>query len=150
MRNSKNKKIFTYLVVGALIFSLILSCKSNEAPGSDAPPLSQYAGVYASDNKDFGSGSQYFVIKINTDNTVDYGVSDTKSFPTTSSGTFPTYFTIDSDYCLKLTADKPIADAVLTFSSDGNTITYRVDKRIDGVILETHLNAQTFTMTKVS
>ena len=144
------KKLFTYMVVGALVAALSISCKSNEEPST--PELSQYAGVYASDNKDFGSSeNQYFVIRINSDNTVDYCVSDNKSFSTVK-GTFPAYFFISSDssYNLKLTVDKPIGDAGLTFSSDGNTITYRVDRMIDGVYCEKHLKAQTFAMTKVS
>ena len=152
MKNSKNKKLFTYMVVGALVMALSISCKSNEEPKNSAPELSQYAGVYASDNKDFGSSeNQYFVIRINSDNTVDYCVSDNKSFSTVK-GTFPAYFFISSDSScnLKLTVDKTIGDASLTFSSDGNTITYRVDRMIDGVYGEKHLKAQTFAMTKVS
>ena len=150
MRHFKSKTIFSYVVVAALVIALSISCKSNEEPST--PELSQYAGVYASDNKDFGSSeNQYFVIRINSDNTVDYGVSDSKSFSTIN-GTFPAYFFISSDssFNLKLTADKIIADAGLTFSSDGNTITYRVDRMIDGVYGEKHLRAYTFTMTKVS
>ena len=150
MKNSKNKKLFTYMVVGALVMALSISCKSNEEPST--PELSQYAGVYASDNKDFGSSeNQYFVIRINSDNTVDYGVSDSKSFYTVN-GTFPAYFFISSDssYNLKLTTDKIIADAGLTFSSDGNTITYRVDRIIDGVYGKKYLDQTFFTMTKIS
>lgn len=32
MKNSKNKKLFTYMVVGALVAALSISCKSNEVP----------------------------------------------------------------------------------------------------------------------
>ena len=32
MKNSKNKKLFTYMVVGALFMALSISCKSNEEP----------------------------------------------------------------------------------------------------------------------
>ena len=32
MKNSKNKKLFTYMVVGALVMALSISCKSNEVP----------------------------------------------------------------------------------------------------------------------
>ena len=32
MKNSKNKKLFTYMVVGALVIALSISCKSNEEP----------------------------------------------------------------------------------------------------------------------
>ena len=150
MKNSKNKKLFTYMVVGALVMALSISCKSNEEPST--PELSQYAVIYAYNNKDFGSNeNQYFVIRINSDNTVDYCVSDNKSFSTVK-GTFPAYFFISSDssYNLKLTVDKTIGDASLTFSSDRNTITYRVDRMIDGVYGKKHLKAQTFAMTKVS
>ena len=146
----KTKKLFTYMVVGALVMALSISCKSNEEPST--PELSQYAVIYAYNNKDFGSNeNQYFVIRINSDNTVDYCVSDNKSFSTVK-GTFPAYFFISSDSScnLKLTVDKTIGDASLTFSSDGNTITYRVDRMIDGVYGEKHLKAQTFAMTKVS
>ena len=34
MKNSKNKKLFTYMVVGALVMALSISCKSNEEPSS--------------------------------------------------------------------------------------------------------------------
>ena len=40
MKNSKNKKLFTYMVVGALVMALSISCKSNEVPqetGSTSP-----------------------------------------------------------------------------------------------------------------
>ena len=36
MKNSKNKKLFTYMVVGALVAALSISCKSNEAPETQA------------------------------------------------------------------------------------------------------------------
>ena len=133
MKNSKNKKLFTYMVVGALVMALSISCKSNEEPKNSVPELSKYAGVYVSDNKAFGSSkNQYFVIRINSDNTVDYGVSDNQSFSTVS-GTFHGYFTIDSLYCLMFNVDGSLGDASLTFSSDGNTITYDIDIPIDGI-----------------
>ena len=34
MKNSKNKKLFTYMVVGALVMALSISCKNNDKTGS--------------------------------------------------------------------------------------------------------------------
>ena len=34
MKNSKNKKLFTYMVVGALVIALSISCKNEETTGS--------------------------------------------------------------------------------------------------------------------
>ena len=47
MKNSKNKKLFTYMVVGALVMALSISCKSNEEPTvtrthSNHPPAGNY------------------------------------------------------------------------------------------------------------
>ena len=52
MKNSKNKKLFTYMVVGALVMALSISCKSNEEPKdnthSNHPPAGTYKMVYGS------------------------------------------------------------------------------------------------------
>ena len=53
MKNSKNKKLFTYMVVGALVIALSISCKSNEEPEvnrlhSNHPPAGTYEMVYGS------------------------------------------------------------------------------------------------------
>ena len=52
MKNSKNKKLFTYIVVGALVMALSISCKSNEEPKdnthSNHPPAGTYKMVYGS------------------------------------------------------------------------------------------------------
>ena len=52
MKNSKNKKLFTYMVVGALVMALSISCKSNEEPEvnrlhSNHPPSGTYKGSTA-------------------------------------------------------------------------------------------------------
>ena len=51
MKNSKNKKLFTYMVVGALVMALSISCKSNEEPTgnthSNHPPSGTYKGSTA-------------------------------------------------------------------------------------------------------
>ena len=53
MKNSKNKKLFTYMVVGALVMALSISCKSNEEPEvnrlhSNHPPSGTYKGTVGS------------------------------------------------------------------------------------------------------
>ena len=53
MKNSKNKKLFTYMVVGALVMALSISCKSNEEPEvnrlhSNHPPAGTYKGTVGS------------------------------------------------------------------------------------------------------
>ncbi|TXJ55997.1 hypothetical protein [Brachyspira aalborgi] len=50
MKNSKNKKLFTYMVVGALVMALSISCKSNEEPSSGSkagtnPPAGEYSAT---------------------------------------------------------------------------------------------------------
>ncbi|TXJ57779.1 hypothetical protein EPJ67_03770 [Brachyspira aalborgi] len=48
MKNSKNKKLFTYMVVGALVMALSISCKSNEVPQETGSTSSNhpYQGTY--------------------------------------------------------------------------------------------------------
>ena len=51
MKHFKNKKIFTYMVVGALVMALSISCKSNEDPSSNWITHSNHptAGTYKGD-----------------------------------------------------------------------------------------------------
>lgn len=46
------KKLFTYMVVGALVMALSISCKSNEDPSSNWITHSNHptAGTYKGDN----------------------------------------------------------------------------------------------------
>ena len=52
MKNSKNKKLFTYMVVVALVMALSISCKSNEVPqetgstSSNHPSQVTYTNTY--------------------------------------------------------------------------------------------------------
>ena len=52
MKILKTKKLFTYMVVGALVMALSISCKSNEEPTdnthSNHPPAGTYQMVYGS------------------------------------------------------------------------------------------------------
>ena len=54
MKNSKNKKLFTYMVVGALVMALSISCKSNEVPQETGSTSSYHPsqGTYSNGNYD--------------------------------------------------------------------------------------------------
>ena len=70
----KTKKLFTYMVVGALVMALSISCKSNEDPNSgdtkkedqktQEKTFASYAGTWWGD---FGKGVEEALITINTD-----------------------------------------------------------------------------------
>ena len=70
----KTKKLFTYMVVGALVMALSISCKSNEDPNSgdtkkedpktEEKTFASYAGTWWGD---FGKGVEEPGIIINTD-----------------------------------------------------------------------------------
>ena len=64
MKNSENKKLFTYMVVGALVMALSISCKSNEDPKTEEKTFASYAGTWWGD---FGKGVEEALITINTD-----------------------------------------------------------------------------------
>ena len=67
----KTKKLFTYMVVGALVMALSISCKSNEDPNSgdtkkeDQKTFASYAGTWWGDMS--GKGVEEALITINTD-----------------------------------------------------------------------------------
>ena len=64
----KTKKLFTYMVVGALVMALSISCKSNEDPNSgdtkEERTFSYYAGTWWGDT---GKEVEEALIIINTD-----------------------------------------------------------------------------------
>ena len=70
----KTKKLFTYMVVGALVMALSISCKSNEDPNSgdtkkedqktQEKTFASYAGTWWGDT---GKGVEEALITINTD-----------------------------------------------------------------------------------
>ena len=60
----KTKKLFTYMVVGALVMALSISCKSNEDPKTEEKTFASYAGTWWGD---FGKGVEEALITINTD-----------------------------------------------------------------------------------
>ena len=71
----KTKKLFTYMVVGALVMALSISCKSNEDPNSgdtkkedqktQEKTFASYAGTWWGDMS--GKGVEEALITINTD-----------------------------------------------------------------------------------
>ena len=70
MKNSKNKKLFTYMVVGALVMALSISCKSNEEPQDIGSTISYHPsqGLYtASTNSLYPNANA--TVTINNDGT---------------------------------------------------------------------------------
>ena len=62
----KTKKLFTYMVVGALVMALSISCKSNEDPKTEEKTFASYAGTWYGDMEMDGSGEKP-LITINSD-----------------------------------------------------------------------------------
>ena len=62
----KTKKLFTYMVVGALVMALSISCKSNEDPKTEEKTFASYAGTWYGDLEMDGSGEKP-LITINSD-----------------------------------------------------------------------------------
>ena len=60
----KTKKLFTYMVVGALVMALSISCKSNEDPKTEEKTFASYAGTWWGDT---GKEVEEALIIINTD-----------------------------------------------------------------------------------
>ena len=81
----KTKKLFTYMVVGALVMALSISCKSNEDPNSgdtkkedpktEEKTFASYAGTWWGD---FGKGVEEAGIIINTDGSFTIINADTQ------------------------------------------------------------------------
>ena len=66
MKNSKNKKLFTYMVVGALVAALSISCKSNEVPQETGSTSSYHPSQGAYINTTWKTGA---TVTINDDGT---------------------------------------------------------------------------------
>ena len=64
----KTKKLFTYMIIGALVMALSISCKSNEDPNSgdtkEEKTFASYAGTWWGDT---GKEVEEALIIINTD-----------------------------------------------------------------------------------
>ena len=110
----KTKKLFTYMVVGALVMALSISCKSNEDPNSgdtkEERTFSYYAGDWWGDlEKD---GTEIKFITINTDGSfilIPANIQVPSSNITKKS---------DTSYSATVTMDGASGELVFTFSSD--------------------------------
>lgn len=116
----KTKKLFTYMVVGALVMALSISCKSNEDPNSgdtkEERTFSYYAGDWWADPEN--NGTEIKFITINTDGSMviydSVGVGS--NIPVSS-----TYIkkTSDISYTATVTAESGTSEQyIFTFSSD--------------------------------
>ena len=85
MKILKTKKLFTYMVVGALVMALSISCKSNEEPKATGETSSNHPsqGTYTTDF--YGNGSSATVI-INNDGTCT--ITGTAKFANTKTQNF--------------------------------------------------------------
>ena len=110
----KTKKLFTYMVVGALVMALSISCKSNEDPNSgdtkEERTFSYYAGDWWGDPE--SNGTEIKFITINTDGSfilIPANIQVPSSNITKKS---------DTSYSAPLTAEGVSGELVFTFSSD--------------------------------
>ena len=87
MQNFKNNnKFLTYMVVGALVIALSISCKSNEDPKTQGKTFSSYAGNWWGDPA--SEGTETHIITINSDGSMvmhnDAGGGGDVSIPSSS------------------------------------------------------------------
>ena len=110
----KTKKLFTYMVVGALVMALFISCKSNEDPNSgdtkEERTFSYYAGDWWGDPEKDGTEMKF--ITINTDGSfilIPANMQVPSSNITKKS---------DTNYSATVTMEGVSGELVFTFSSD--------------------------------
>ena len=110
----KTKKLFTYMVVGALVMALSISCKSNEDPNSgdtkEERTFSYYAGDWWADPESNGTETEF--ITINTDGSfilIPTNIQVPSSNITKKS---------DTSYSATVTIDGVSGELIFTFSSD--------------------------------
>ena len=110
----KTKKLFTYMVVGALVMALSISCKSNEDPNSgdtkEERTFSYYAGDWWGDPEKDGTEMKF--ITINTDGSfilIPANMQVPSSNITKKS---------DTNYSATVTMEGVSGELVFTFSSD--------------------------------
>ena len=83
MKNSKNKKLFTYMVVGALVMALSISCKSNEEPKETGSTSTYHPSQGSYTNTTWKTGA---TVKINNNGTCT--ITGKAHFDKTDSQTF--------------------------------------------------------------
>ena len=88
MKILKTKKLFTYMVVGALVMALSISCKSNEEPSSDTGWTHQQHPVQGTYTASAGSiiPNANATVRINNDGTCT--ITGTAYFDANDSQTF--------------------------------------------------------------
>ena len=111
----KTKKLFTYMVVGALVMALSISCKSNEDPNSgdtkEERTFSYYAGDWWGDPEN--NGTEIKFITINTDGS--FILIPAKGMQVPSSAITKKS---DTNYSATATMDGVSGELIFTFSSD--------------------------------
>ena len=111
----KTKKLFTYMVVGALVMALSISCKSNEDPNSgdtkEERTFSYYAGDWWGDPEKDGTEIKF--ITINTDGS--FILIPAKGMQVPSSAITKKS---DTNYSATATMDGVSGELIFTFSSD--------------------------------
>ena len=123
----KTKKLFTYMVVGALVMALSISCKSNEDPNSgdtkEERTFSYYAGDWWADPE--SNGTEIKFITINTDGSfilIPANMQVPSSNITKKS---------DTNYSATVTMEGVSGELVFTFSSDTQG---KYEQMIGGVV----------------
>ena len=123
----KTKKLFTYMVVGALVMALSISCKSNEDPNSgdtkEERTFSYYAGDWWGDPEKDGTEMKF--ITINTDGSfilIPANMQVPSSNITKKS---------DTNYSATVTMEGVSGELVFTFSSDTQG---KYEQMIGGVV----------------
>ena len=111
----KTKKLFTYMVVGALVMALSISCKSNEDPNSgdtkEERTFSYYAGDWWGDPE--SNGTEIKFITINTDGS--FILIPAKNMQVPSSNITKKS---DTNYSATVTMEGVSGELIFTFSSD--------------------------------
>ena len=125
----KTKKLFTYMVVGALVMALSISCKSNEDPNSGDTKQERTFSYYAGDWWSNIAGTETKFITINADGSmVIYNSGGGGSNIQVSS----TYIkkTSDISYTATATAESGTSEQyIFTFSSyTQGTVTISTDE----------------------
>ena len=149
-----SQKFLTYMVVGALVAALFISCKNEDKTGAEEVNIGQYAGIYASDTASYGPyTNQYFVLQVKSD-TIDCSVSDSQSMSTIR-GTLSSFSkNSGEEQIIAYEAGESLSSAYLTFSGNGLTCEFSVRfwyNEIGGEAVFTLQQLSTpFHMTKIN
>ena len=98
MKNSKNKKLFTYMVVGALVMALSISCKTDDGPTGTGATIQSHPSQGTYSNGDYDSIA---TVRINDDGTcaitgkAHFGKTDFQTFSITVTKWYYLYSSYD-------------------------------------------------------